>query len=234
MLTVRRVADRRDHAALLRQHRGLADRDQRHHGAADDLRRRPRPTTAWSCRSTAPISPSRRTACRPRRSSSPTCARWSACSQALRSAPVVDPYTGPAILSGRAAGVFFHEIFGHRIEGHRTKQADDAQTFAKRLNQPVLPAFLSVVFDPTLERDGDHRAGRPLRLRRRRREGAAGGRRRSRHPEDVPHEPLAGRRHRPVERARPRDARPGAGLAPVEPGRRRQRDGARSTSWWRG
>jgi TldD protein len=41
--------------------------------------------------------------------------------QQLRSAPVVDPYTGPAILSGRAAGVFFHEIFGHRIEGHRTK-----------------------------------------------------------------------------------------------------------------
>jgi predicted Zn-dependent protease len=74
---------------------------------------------------------------------------------ALRSAPVIDPYTGPAILSGRAAGVFFHEIFGHRIEGHRTKQSDDAQTFAKRLNSPVLPAFLSVVFDPTLERDGD-------------------------------------------------------------------------------
>jgi predicted Zn-dependent protease len=73
----------------------------------------------------------------------------------LRSAPVVDPYTGPAILSGRAAGVFFHEIFGHRIEGHRTKQADDAQTFVKKLNEPVLPPFLSVVFDPTLERDGD-------------------------------------------------------------------------------
>ena len=74
--------------------------------------------------------------------------------RALRSAPIVDPYTGPAILSGRAAGVFFHEIFGHRIEGHRTKQADDAQTFAKRLDQPVLPSFLSVVFDPTLEREG--------------------------------------------------------------------------------
>ena len=73
----------------------------------------------------------------------------------LRSAPVVDPYTGPAILSGRASGVFFHEIFGHRIEGHRTKLANDAQTFAKRLNTPVLPAFLSVVFDPTLERDGE-------------------------------------------------------------------------------
>ena len=73
----------------------------------------------------------------------------------LRSAPVVDPYTGPAILSGRAAGVFFHEIFGHRIEGARTKLADDAQTFVKKLNEPILPTFLSVVFDPTLERDGE-------------------------------------------------------------------------------
>jgi predicted Zn-dependent protease len=72
----------------------------------------------------------------------------------LRSAPVVDPYTGPAILSGRASGVFFHEIFGHRIEGHRTKQSEDAQTFAKKLNQPILPAFLSVLFDPTRDRDG--------------------------------------------------------------------------------
>jgi predicted Zn-dependent protease len=67
----------------------------------------------------------------------------------LRKAPVVDPFSGPAILSGRAAGVFFHEIFGHRVEGHRQRSADDAQTFAKRVGQSVLPSFLSVVFDPT-------------------------------------------------------------------------------------
>src|SRR4029079_11353387 len=48
-------------------------------------------------------------------------AKMSADLQALRTAPVVDPYAGPAILSGRAGGVFFHEIFGHRIEGHRQK-----------------------------------------------------------------------------------------------------------------
>jgi predicted Zn-dependent protease len=73
----------------------------------------------------------------------------------LRRAPLVDPATVPAILSGRAAGVFFHEIFGHRVEGHRQRSADDAQTFAKRLNEAVLPPFLSVVFDPTLERLGN-------------------------------------------------------------------------------
>jgi TldD protein len=67
----------------------------------------------------------------------------------LREAPIVDPFSGPAILSGRAAGVFFHEIFGHRVEGHRQRSVDDAQTFAKRVGQPVLPSFLSVIFDPT-------------------------------------------------------------------------------------
>ena len=37
----------------------------------------------------------------------------------LRTAPLVDPYTGPAILAGKASGVFIHEILGHRLEGHR-------------------------------------------------------------------------------------------------------------------
>ena len=67
----------------------------------------------------------------------------------LLKAPVVDPFIGPAILSGRAAGVFFHEIFGHRVEGHRQKDETEGQTFTKRINQSVLPDFLSVVFDPT-------------------------------------------------------------------------------------
>src|SRR5262249_57623735 len=62
---------------------------------------------------------------------------------------VVDRLVGPAILSGRAAGVFFHEIFGHRVEGHRQKDESEGQTFTKSINSPVLPEFLSVVFDPT-------------------------------------------------------------------------------------
>ena len=74
--------------------------------------------------------------------------------QALRAAPVIEPYTGPAILSGRASGVFFHEIFGHRIEGHRQKNESEGQTFTKNVNQPVLPDFISVIDDPTAERIG--------------------------------------------------------------------------------
>ncbi len=74
---------------------------------------------------------------------------------ALRAAPVAEPYTGPAILSGRAAGVFFHEIFGHRIEGHRQKSEEEGQTFTKKINQPVLPDFISIYDDPTQKRMED-------------------------------------------------------------------------------
>jgi predicted Zn-dependent protease len=67
----------------------------------------------------------------------------------LVQAPAVEPFVGPAILSGGAAAVFFHEIFGHRIEGHRQKDEGEGQTFTKAVGAPVLPSFLSVLFDPT-------------------------------------------------------------------------------------
>lgn len=69
---------------------------------------------------------------------------------ALRSAPIVEPYAGPAILSGRASAVFFHEVFGHRIEGHRQKEAEEGQTFKKKVGEQVLPQSFSVYSDPTL------------------------------------------------------------------------------------
>jgi predicted Zn-dependent protease len=70
--------------------------------------------------------------------------------KALREAPVAEPYDGPALLSGRASGVFFHEVLGHRLEGQRQRGDEEGQTFTKKLNQSVLPEFLSVTDDPTL------------------------------------------------------------------------------------
>jgi TldD protein len=72
----------------------------------------------------------------------------------LLHAPEAEPFVGPAIFSGRAAGVFFHEIFGHRVEGHRQKDESEGQTFTKSVNTKVLPEFLSVIFDPTRRRVG--------------------------------------------------------------------------------
>jgi len=69
---------------------------------------------------------------------------------AMKTAPIVDPYAGPAILSNDAAGVFFHEIFGHRVEGQRLKSESDGQTFKKKVNEMVLNKNISVVFDPTI------------------------------------------------------------------------------------
>ena len=68
---------------------------------------------------------------------------------ALRKAPVAEPYAGPALLSGRAAAVFFHEVLGHRLEGHRQRDEEEGQTFTKKVGQEVLPKFLSIVDDPT-------------------------------------------------------------------------------------
>ena len=72
----------------------------------------------------------------------------------LLKAPEAEPFVGPAIFSGRAAGVFFHEIFGHRVEGHRQKDESEGQTFTRSVGTRVLPDFLTVVFDPTLRKIG--------------------------------------------------------------------------------
>lgn len=69
--------------------------------------------------------------------------------KALRDAPLAEPYDGPALLSGRATAVFFHEVLGHRLEGHRQRGEQEGQTFTKKVGQSVLPDFLSVVDDPT-------------------------------------------------------------------------------------
>ncbi|NUQ28235.1 MAG: peptidase U62 [Acidobacteriaceae bacterium] len=70
--------------------------------------------------------------------------------EALRTAPVTQPFNGPAILSGRASAVFFHEVLGHRLEGQRQRGDEEGQTFTKSLGKPILPDFLSVVDDPTI------------------------------------------------------------------------------------
>jgi TldD protein len=75
--------------------------------------------------------------------------------EALRKAPVTEPFDGPAILSGRAAAVFFHEVLGHRLEGQRQRGDEEGQTFTKEVGKDVLPTFLSVADDPTRVKFGD-------------------------------------------------------------------------------
>jgi TldD protein len=68
---------------------------------------------------------------------------------ALQKAPLVEPFAGPTLLTGRAAAVFFHEVLGHRLEGFRQKDASEGQTFTSKVGQPILPDFITVRDDPT-------------------------------------------------------------------------------------
>ena len=69
----------------------------------------------------------------------------------LRESPRGEPYTGPVLLRGRAAGVFIHEVLGHRVEGHRQKRESEGQTFKEYVGKQILPETISIFDDPTIE-----------------------------------------------------------------------------------
>jgi predicted Zn-dependent protease len=72
----------------------------------------------------------------------------------LREAPMMDPFNGPAILLPEAAGVFFHEALGHRLEGERQNDNKEGATFKGQIGKPILPEFISVLDDPTMRTVG--------------------------------------------------------------------------------
>jgi len=67
----------------------------------------------------------------------------------LREAPMMDPFNGPAILLPEAAGVFFHEALGHRLEGERQNDNKEGATFKGQIGKAILPSFISVLDDPS-------------------------------------------------------------------------------------
>jgi predicted Zn-dependent protease len=73
----------------------------------------------------------------------------------LAIAKPLDPYAGPALLSGFATGLLFHEAIGHRLEGERMDARSEGHTFAQKIGQRVLPAGVHVVDDPTLTQYND-------------------------------------------------------------------------------
>ncbi len=76
----------------------------------------------------------------------------------LRESKPLDPYAGPALLSGFASGLIFHEAIGHRLEGERMSSRSEGHTFASKIGQRIVPHGLDIVDDPSLS----HYAGMPL------------------------------------------------------------------------
>ncbi len=68
----------------------------------------------------------------------------------LRRAPLGDTFDGPALLAGSAAGVFMHEVLGHRLEAEKLREESYGKTFDGKLGEALMPSFLSVYDDPTV------------------------------------------------------------------------------------
>ena len=70
--------------------------------------------------------------------------------EGLVAAPINEPSVTPALLTGRAAAVFFHEVFGHRAEGHRQKDAregTDVREKSERADSAGFPERSSTTDD---------------------------------------------------------------------------------------
>ena len=88
-----------------------------------------------------------------------------------REAPYLERYTGPVLFEGQAAAELVTQVLGPRLIARRLPTPDDPQAeqyferfrnpFLDRIGSRVLPRFLSVVCDPTLE----SHEGVPLRGR---------------------------------------------------------------------
>jgi predicted Zn-dependent protease len=76
---------------------------------------------------------------------------------ALTSAPVLENYIGPVLVTGQAASELFAQVLAPQLSGHRPPLMEQQQMaammteskFAARLNRRVLPSFFTVVDDPT-------------------------------------------------------------------------------------
>jgi len=70
----------------------------------------------------------------------------------LVAAEPMEPYAGPALFGGLAAGVLFHEAIGHRLEGERLLARSEGRTFARKVGEQILPMGIDLIDDPTLAR----------------------------------------------------------------------------------
>jgi predicted Zn-dependent protease len=68
----------------------------------------------------------------------------------LSDAPTLKSYAGPVLLAPGPAGILFHEVLGHRLEGSRLLSTREGQTYKRDMGKQILPSFLSAVDDPTI------------------------------------------------------------------------------------
>jgi predicted Zn-dependent protease len=70
----------------------------------------------------------------------------------LGAAPTLKSYAGPVLLAPAPAGILFHEVLGHRLEGSRLLSTREGQTFKRDQGKAILPEAFTIYDDPTVER----------------------------------------------------------------------------------
>ncbi|HMU83309.1 MAG TPA: TldD/PmbA family protein [Leptospiraceae bacterium] len=73
----------------------------------------------------------------------------------LEKAPRMDSYSGPVLLSPVAAGLFFHEVVGHRLEGSRLLSPDEGGTFRSLRGKRIAPDYIDIIDHPSLTAFGN-------------------------------------------------------------------------------
>ncbi|RZA27051.1 MAG: TldD/PmbA family protein [Proteobacteria bacterium] len=63
-------------------------------------------------------------------------------------------FAGPVLLSARTAGLFLHEVVGHRLEGSRLLSESEGRTFRDKVNQKIMHEDLTIYDDPTMKAYG--------------------------------------------------------------------------------
>jgi hypothetical protein len=72
----------------------------------------------------------------------------------LKDAEVIKSYKGPVLFEGGAAGVFMLEVLGRALQADPRKFKDNPE-FLDKLNEKIMPDFISVYDDPALKTFND-------------------------------------------------------------------------------
>ncbi len=67
----------------------------------------------------------------------------------LETADQMKSFAGPVLLAPRPAGLFIHEVVGHRLEGSRLLSDSEGRTFKDRVGQKIMSESLSISDDPS-------------------------------------------------------------------------------------
>lgn len=57
-------------------------------------------------------------------------------------------YAGPVLMAPKAAGLFLHEVVGHRLEGSRLLSESEGRTFRDKVNRRIMHPDLTLIDDP--------------------------------------------------------------------------------------